>query len=330
MVFITGCNGLVGSFIARQFLKEGHKVRALKRQNSNLQYLTDIQDQIEWVEGDILDVSTLYDALKGCRQVVHSAAIVSFASNGKEMMYKVNVEGTANIVNLSLELGIDKLAFISSVAAIGRKKDSEIIDETSKWEDSKLNTYYAQTKHLAEMEVWRAYAEGLDTIIVNPSVVIGPSHWDRSSTQLFKYVWEEKKYYATGSLNYVDARDVAHIVYQLVTENFSGERYILNAGNIHYKQFFEKIAEAFGKRPPRVKVTPLLAALAWRAAWFRSLFIQKAPVITRETAYMSQKHFYYKNDKIVKALDFKFHTLEESINWASEKLISQQQLTATN
>ncbi len=327
MVFITGCNGLVGSFIARQFLKEGHQVKALKRQNSNLQYLSDVQDQIEWVEGDILDVSSLHTALQGCTQVVHSAAVVSFASNGKEVMHKINVEGTSNVVNVSIELGIEKLIFISSVAAIGRKKDSEIIDETSKWENSKLNTYYAQTKYLAEMEVWRAHAEGLNTVIVNPSVVIGPSHWDRSSTQLFKYVWEEKKYYATGSLNYVDARDVAKIVFRLATGSFSGERYILNAGNVHYKEFFEHIAKAFHKRPPRVKITPLLAALAWRAAWFGSLFTQKQPVITRETAYMSQKHFYYKNDKIINALNFKFYTLEESINWTSEKLISQQQLS---
>ena len=326
MIFITGCNGLVGSFIARKFLKEGYKVRALKRPNSNLQYLSDIQNQIEWVEGDILDVSILYEALQGCTQVIHSAAVVSFAANDKEMMSKVNVEGTANIVNICLELGIDKLASISSVAAIGRKKDSEIIDETSKWEDSKLNTYYAQTKHQAEMEVWRGHAEGLDTIIVNPSVVIGPSHWDRSSTQLFKYVWEEKKYYATGSLNYVDVRDVAKVVFQLMKGEFNGERYILNAGNIQYKQFFEHIAKAFGKRAPRIKVTPLLAAVAWRVAWFQSLFTRQTPVITRETAYMSQKHFYYKNDKVTNALDFQFHTLEESINWTSEKLLSKQEL----
>ncbi|HAS42545.1 MAG TPA: epimerase [Microscillaceae bacterium] len=329
MVFITGCNGLVGSFIARQFLKEGHRVRALKRQNSNLQYLSDIQDQIEWVEGDVLDVTTLYEVLQACDQVVHSAAVVSFAANDKEMMYKVNVEGTANIVNICLELGINKLAFISSVAAIGRKKDSEVIDETSKWEDSKLNTYYAQTKHLAEMEVWRGHAEGLDTIIVNPSVVIGPSHWDRSSTQLFKYVWDEKKYYATGSLNYVDARDVAKVVFQLMAGEFNGERYILNAGNVQYKAFFEHIAKAFGKRPPHRKVTPLLAAIAWRVAWFQSLFTRQSPVITRETAYMSQKHFYYKNAKVVNALNFKFHTLEESINWASEKLLKKQDLSVS-
>ena len=327
MIFITGCNGLVGSFIARQFINEGYKVRALRRQHSNLQYLTDIQDKIDWVEGDVLDVSGLYDAIKGCTQVIHSAAIVSFAANSKDLMYKVNVEGTANIVNICLELGVKKLGFISSVAAIGRKKDSEVIDEKAKWEESKLNTYYAQTKHLAEMEVWRGNAEGLNTIIVNPSVVIGPSHWDRSSTQLFKYVWDEKKYYATGSLNYVDARDVSAIVFQLMTGDSGGERYILNAGNIHYKEFFEHIAKAFKKRPPHTKVTPFLAAVAWRAALFQSLFTRKTPVITKETAYMSQKHFYYKNDKVVDILNFKFRSLEESINWTAQELIHTNQLS---
>jgi nucleoside-diphosphate-sugar epimerase len=326
MIFITGCNGLVGSFIARRLLAAGHSVRALRRKDSNLHYLDDIKDQIEWVEGDILDVSRLYEVMKGATQVIHSAALVSFTPKTKDLMYKVNIEGTANVVNIGLELGIEKLVFISSVAALGRKKNAEVIDENSQWEDSKFNTHYAQTKYLAEMEVWRGHVEGLKSVVVNPSLILGPSPWERSSTQLFKYVWDQKRFYAKGSLNYVDVRDVAEVVYQLLVGDYAGERYILNAGNVSFKELFEKVAAVFKKRAPHIKVTPLIAALAWRGALLQSFFTRKPPFISKETAYMSQKHFYYKNNKILNTLDFEFRPLQESITWACEQLAAHNDL----
>ncbi|EAY28876.1 NAD-dependent epimerase/dehydratase family protein [Microscilla marina] len=327
MIFITGCSGLVGSFIARRLLAAGHSVRALRRKDSNLHYLTDIKDQIEWVEGDVLDVSRLYDVMQGAKQVIHSAALVSFTPKTKDLMYKVNIEGTANVVNISLELGVDKLVFISSVAALGRRKNTEVIDEKAQWEPSKFNTHYAQTKYLAEMEVWRGHVEGLNSIVVNPSLILGPSPWERSSTQLFKYVWDEKKFYAAGSLNYVDVRDVAEIVYQLFVGEHTGERYIVNAGNISFKELFEKIAKTFNKRAPYIKVTPLIAAFAWRGALLQSFFTRKPPFISKETAYMSQKHFYYKNNKIIDTLNFKFKPLQESIDWACTELAQYNHLS---
>lgn len=326
MIFITGCNGLVGSFIARRLLQDGQAIRALKRQHSDLRYLEDIKNHIEWIEGDILDTSLLNEAMQGCDKVVHSAAIVSFDAKTKDNMYKVNVEGTTNIVNLCLDLGVEKLTFISSVAALGRKKNSEVIDETNQWEASKFNTHYAQTKHLSEMEVWRGHAEGLQTVIVNPSLVLGPSPWNRSSTQLFKYVWDQRKFYATGSLNYIDVRDLAEIVFQLLASNINGDRFVVNAGNVLYKELFDKIASIFKRRAPHLKVTPMIAAIAWRLAFLQSVITRKPPFITRETAYMSQKHFYYKSDKLKEKLNFEFRTLDESIQWTCQELIKFNKL----
>ncbi len=198
MIFITGSNGLIGSFVIRQFIEQGYAVRALRRVNSDLSLLADITHRIQWVEGDLLDPLLLHQTIQPGDIVIHAAAIVSFSAREYEKMRKVNVEGTANVVNVCLQRGVKKFCFVSSIAALGRENHFHSIDESTKWEDSELNTVYAQSKYLAELEVWRGEAEGLPAVIVNPSVVLGPGDWRRSSTQLFKYAWDEHWFYPAG------------------------------------------------------------------------------------------------------------------------------------
>lgn len=319
-ILVTGANGLVGSAICRRFLQDGHQLFAFCRANSDKSLLKDIAPQITVLEGELSDISSLQEAIQQVDYVVHTAAVVSFAPRDQKKMLKTNVEGTANLVNVCLaNPQIKKLCFISSVAALGKpsniqKTDTQIeISENQKWEESPMNSYYAKTKYLAECEVWRGEAEGLNVVIVNPSVILGEGDWTRSSTQLFKYIHDKNKFYTLGSINYVDVKDVSEVVYKLTVSDIKGERFILNAGTTTYKEVFDKIADAMHKPHTKYLVTPLLAEIIWRIEHIRSFFTGNAPLITKETARSSRTVFAYKNNKIRKTLGFEFNSLDSTI-----------------
>ncbi|MDZ7900689.1 MAG: SDR family NAD(P)-dependent oxidoreductase [Arcicella sp.] len=330
VVLITGITGLVGSFTARRFLEAGYKVAGLKRANSDLSLLQGIENQIVWHEGDILDVMSLEKSMVNIEYVVHTAAIVSFAPKDRDKMFKTNIEGTTNVVNLCLENNIKKLCFVSSVAALGRSIPNEkkvesviTINEKATWEESPLNSNYAKTKYLAELEVWRGEAEGLNCVVVNPSLILGEADWNKSSTQLLKYVFDEHKFYPQGNLNYVDVQDVAECIFQLTISDISGEKFILSAGEITYKDFFEKVAPKFYKKAPTTLLRASITSFLWRLEAIRSLFTGNAPLITKETALSSSHFFNYPNDKIKQALGFKFKSLEDSLDRICGKLLEK-------
>lgn len=326
-VLVTGANGLVGSAVCRRFVQDKLEVFAFCRTNADKSLLKDIAPQIKVVEGELSDIISLQEAIRQVDYVVHTAAIVSFAPKDQKRMFKTNVEGTANLINACLtNPQIKKLCFISSVAALGKpsniqKTKTQIeINENQKWEESPMNSYYAKTKYLAECEVWRGEAEGLNVVVVNPSVVLGEGDWNRSSTQLFKYIHDKNKFYTLGSLNYVDVKDVAEAVYQLTVSDIKGERFILNGGTTTYKEVFDKIADAMHKPRTKYLVTPLMAEIIWRIEHIRSFFTGNAPLITKETARSSRTVFAYKNDKIRKTLGFEFNSLDSTIRRVCESI----------
>lgn len=321
MIFITGCNGLIGSFVVRKLLAQNYYVRALRRKESDLSLLQDVAHRIEWVEGDINDVKLLDKSLQGIDSVVHAAALVSFVPSEKNKMLHVNVQGTANMVNASLNNGIKKFVHISSIAALGRKKNTTLVNEETYWENSSYNTTYASSKYLAELEVWRGMEEGLQGFIVNPSVVLGPGDWNSGSSKLFKYVWDESLFYTAGEMNFIDVRDVSEIICQLMgVEKANGERFILNSAKMTYKDIFFKIADEFGKKRPRYEAGFFLSEVAWRMEGIRSLLTGSKPFITRETARLSRHSFNYDSTKISKLLNYKFTPPEETIQWACSEL----------
>lgn len=329
-VLITGANGLLGSAVAARFVAAGDEVFALCRKSADLSLLEKIKDKISIVEGDVLDIFSLEKAIEKVEYVVHTAAVVSFAPKDRDIMYKVNVEGTANVVNVCLSLSINKLCFVSSIAALGRPSnhhktdDIKVIDETQKWEDSPLNAHYAITKYQAENEVWRGEAEGLKMVVVNPSIIIGEGDWHKSSTKLFKYVYDKNKFYTEGCINYVDLLDVAEAIYRLIDSDISGERYILNAGTTTYKDFFEKIAKGFHISPPSKSIKPWLANIIWRAEALRAFITGSTPLITKETTKNSRTKFAYNNEKVIKNLNMQFRTLDESITRICQYLAQEK------
>ncbi|MEP2772822.1 MAG: SDR family NAD(P)-dependent oxidoreductase [Fulvivirga sp.] len=316
MILVTGATGFLGSYICRKLLDEKLKFIALKRPSSSLALLEDVKDQITWHEGDITKIDSIDSILDKIDTVIHSAAIVSFHHSEYDLMTKVNVEGTKNLVNSCLNYGINKMIFVSSVAALGRSKAEGAIDETNKWQESKYNTHYGESKYLAELEVWRGHVEGLQSVILNPSVILGPGDWNNSSSSIFKYVWDEKPFYTEGYINYVDVRDVTSILYKLLKSNTIGERYIVNAGKVTFKSMFDKIALRFNKKQPKIKATGALVKIGLFLAWLKYIFTKKKPVITRETARVGKTQIYFDNSKVVSELNHTFVPLDETLDWA--------------
>jgi dihydroflavonol-4-reductase len=317
MIAVTGANGLLGSFLVRKLHATNTPFVALKRTYSDTSQLRDLKG-IEWREADILDPHTLEDAFAGVTGVIHNAGMVSFNPRDKKKLLQVNVEGTKNIVDICLDRGIERLLHISSVSALGRQKDQVTIDESNQWQESSYNTLYAESKYKAELEVFRGQEEGLRTVMVNPSVILGPGDWTRSSSKLFKYVWDEQPFYADGSLNVVDVRDVAEIVYRLYRAPISGERFILNAGTFTIKEFMDKTAALLQKRAPRFKVSRKMLEIVAHAEAFRSLLTGSEPLITKETARVADTTFRYENQKVTQTLKYHFQPIETTLRWCTE------------
>ncbi|MBO0948807.1 NAD-dependent epimerase/dehydratase family protein [Fibrella forsythiae] len=317
---VTGATGLIGSHVVRYLLSLGRPVSALYRAGNGYGLLTDIASQITWLDGDVLDIPSLETAITPGGDVIHCAAIVSFVPKDRARMEQVNVEGTANIVNVCLMRGVRKLAYLSSVAALGRPESKSnvpgqpvVLTEDQKWEESPLNSAYAKTKYRAELEVWRGSAEGLPVVMVNPSVVLGEGDWTRSSTQLIKYVHDENRFYTEGDINYVDVLDVAEAIVKLLHSEVVDERFILNAGAMSYQDFLSKLAQAMGKRPPSIRVPPALAKVMASAEAVRSFITGTSPLITQETARGASHRYYYPGERITQSIDFQYRPLNVTL-----------------
>lgn len=321
MILVTGGTGFLGSYLIRSLVDAGKPVRALYRKQPSPR-LQDLSGKIEWVPGDILDVCALEDAMAGVTQVYHCAAVVSFQPGGVADMMKINVEGTANVVNLALDAGVQKLVYVSSVASIGRAREQVAVNEDCEWEESRNNSRYSVSKYQGEMEVWRGIAEGLDAVIVNPAIILGAGFWDDGSGALLKNAWKEFPFYTEGVNGFVDVQDVVKAMILLMDSNISGERFILSADNWSYRQLFTTMADALGKKPPHIAVKPWMAALVWRLEKVKGMITGKHPLLTKETARTAQLKVYYDNNKVLTTLPgFHFRPLEETIRYISAEFI---------
>lgn len=323
MILVTGGTGLVGAHLLLELLKKEENIFALKRPSSDLNitkrifsYYTDdfqnIFEKINWVEGDILDYQSIKDALKDITKVYHCAAAVSFQSSDKQTIADTNRSGTANLVNACLERGIEKLLHVSSIGTLGRAGVTGIVDEDSQW-NSKKTSVYSISKYHSEMEVWRAIAEGLNAVIVNPSIIIGPADWSKGSAKLFDTMYHGLKFYTRGSNGFVDVEDVVKLMIILMESDISAERFIINGENVKYKELFTSMANALNVKPPQIKANRFLSKIAWRTLWVKSLFTGKQSSITRETAETANQTYNYSNNKVVEATSYKFMSIKESI-----------------
>ena len=311
MILVTGGAGLLGKELITQLLLLGKQVRAIYN-NTKLPDFNN--DNLQQMQCDILDVVGLEEAMNGIEQVYHCAAIVSFNPKRRQEMFKINIEGTANVVNAALDAGVKKMVYVSSVAALGRIRENEAINESMNWTEETSNSAYGQSKYLAEMQVWRGIGEGLDAVMVNPVIILGAGDWNGGSSQIFKTAYDEFPWYTDGSTGFVDVCDVVKAMIELMNSDVSAERFILSAENKTYAEVFKLMAKAFGKKPPYKKVTPLLAKIVWRLEAIKSFFTGKDPFLTKETSATAMAKVSFDNSKLKKFLPgFSYRKIEDTI-----------------
>ncbi len=324
MILLTGATGLLGSHIAYELLQQGKKIRALKRKDSNsvltekiFSFYTskhiELLNAIEWVEGDVLDLGSLEDAMVGITHVYHCAAMVSFLPKEKDKMMQVNIEGTANVVNAAMHAGVKKLCHISSIAALGSTIDGNMITEETWWKNNPSNSYYAISKYGAEREVWRAAEEGLNVVIVNPSFIIGPGDTSKSSSEAFGILRKGASWYTNGVNGYVDVRDVAHAAIKLTESDVLNQRFILNAANLSYRSFFDKVLVQLNKPKTKREAGKILLGFAWRIEKLLAAIAGRNPIITKEKVGYALQISQYDGSKIQKTINFNYRNIDTSI-----------------
>ena len=315
MIAVTGATGLLGAHIVRQLVQDKIPFVALKREGSDTSLLDDLKDKITWRIADVVDSVRIHEALQDCTAVIHSAAIVSFNKRRAGELIEVNVNGTRNVVNACLSNGIKRLIHISSVSALGRQKGQSVVTEDNKWIDNPLNNVYAISKYQAELEVFRGQEEGLSTIILNPSIILAPSDWTKSSARLFRYVWRKRPFYFEADLNYVDVRDVAYCALRFLTMPHQGQRVIVNAGSIPFISFFRKVAANFQVSPPWLELSRNTIKILAKVESARTFFSKSEPFITLEAVQLAGTKFLYDNKKIKNILEFEFQTVDNTVDW---------------
>jgi len=324
MILVTGGTGLVGSHLLYHLSLKHDSIKAIYRNTSNLNavknvfsyYSKDFEslfNKIEWIEADITDVYSLELAFENVKKVYHAAAMISFNPKDYRTMRKINIEGTSNVVNLSIANKIDKLCFVSSIATLEKNLNSKTIDETCEWNIEKNNYGYAITKYGAEMEIWRASQEGIDMVIVNPGVILGAGFWHQGSGQMFTKIYKGLPFYSTGVTGYVSVKDVVEIMIQLMESTIKNERFIVVSENRSFKDVFLEISKNFQKKPPTIKVNKFMSEIGWRVGRFISFFSGKAPILTKNSAKSIHNKHYYSSEKIIQQLNYSFTPIEQTI-----------------
>ncbi|MGS0747444.1 NAD-dependent epimerase/dehydratase family protein [Halpernia sp. GG3] len=324
MILVTGATGILGRVIVLDLLKRGKTVRATKRPSSNLvevqhslQFYTENPDEffnkISWIDIDFEDADSLKLALEGVSEIYHCAAKVSFHPDDNEEMLQCNIKFTENLLYACENSSVKKFLFVSSIAVLDNVNEQGILDEDSNFNPKENHSDYALSKHFAEMEVWRASAEGLNTIIVNPGVIIGSGNWKNSSGKLFKEL-AENQFSFSGGTAYIDVRDVAKISIDLMEKNAFGERFIVISETKSYQETANYLRQKLNKSD--VKILPMWVlrigvVLNFLFGWLIKPLKMVNSVNIKSVSYQSE----ISNEKIKKDLNIEFVPVFESLDF---------------
>ncbi len=328
MVLVTGGTGLVGAHLLLHLVENGDAVRAIYRNITSIQKTKalfalykkeSLFEKIEWVQADITDIPSLEMVFENVEYVYHCAALISFDPTDEDLLRKTNIEGTANIVNFCIAKAVKKLCFLSSIAALGDLKTNEkIITEEAEWNPEKQHSDYAISKYGAEMEIWRGQQEGLDTVIVNPGIIIGPGFLEQGSGKLFKRVANGLSFYTKGVTGFIAVPDVVRITIQLMKNEYSNERFTLIAENLIFRDLLNAIADSLNVKRPFMHANPLLMNLLYRIDWFISTVFRQKRKLDRSTAKASYARNQYSNEKIMRVLGVEFLDIHRYIKGISK------------
>lgn len=323
MVLVTGGTGLVGAHLVLHLIENGESVRAIYRNLESIQKTKDLFslykkdalfEKISWIQADIIDVPSLETAFENVEYVYHCAALISFDPKDEDLLRKTNIEGTANIVNFCVAKAVKKLCFVSTIAALGDLKENEkIITEEAEWNPEKPHSDYAISKYGAEMEIWRGQQEGLETVIINPGVIIGPGFWKRGSGLLFKKVANGLSFYTNGITGFIAVPDVVKIAVKLMKNGHSNDRFTLIAENIDFRDLLNSIADSLNAKRPSIHASPLLVNILYRIDWFFSNILGQKRKLDKATAKASYVKNWYSNEKIKNTLATEFLDIHQYI-----------------
>ncbi|TYB70666.1 NAD-dependent epimerase/dehydratase family protein [Bizionia saleffrena] len=332
MILVTGGTGLVGAHLLFTLVNSKKKVRAIYRNEKKFDHVKrifsyytatpeDLFNRIEWVEADLNDIPSLTDAFDSITHVYHCAALVSFEPDKFDLLQKTNIEGTANIVNFCVSNGIKKLCYVSSVATIGEPKKGQPATEKTEWNPESDNSVYALTKYGAELEVWRGTQEGLDAVIINPGVIIGPGIWHYGSGSIIKTVAKGLPYYTSGSMGYVGINDVVTSMITAMESTIINARFICVTESWSYKKFLTTTALLLGVKPPNKEAKPWLLQLGWRLDWLRHALTGKRRKLTGHLVASLQSQSLYDNTKIKETLSITFTSLQTQLETTCSQYI---------
>lgn len=331
-VFVTGGTGLLGSHLLFRLSCMDFNIKAVKRKNSDLNnvkkvfsYYTDDVDthfsKINWIEGDILDKEFIISSTFGVHIVYHLAAYVSYSVRQKikKEMFRTNVCSTQLLIEACEENNIEKLCYVSSTSTLGSRYESGLINEQSDLELSKYTTSYAKSKFQAEKLVLEASEKGLRAVILNPSIIIGPGDWSRSSAKMILNIYKGLRFYPKGTIGFVDVRDVVNIICLLVEKNISGEKFIVSSENLSYQEVFTAIAKNLDINARLIPAPDFLLQIKWRIEFVKSLIMKSEPLITKETVSFSKKKIFFSNKKVINQLAYTFRPMPETIAYCVKK-----------
>jgi len=320
MILVTGGTGLVGAHLLYHLLKNDEKIRAIYRSKEKIKAVekvfsyytedTSLIEKIEWFKADITDIPAMIPAFVGVEKVYHCAAFISFNPKDYKEMRKVNIHGTAIIVNLSIDAKIKKLCFVGSIASVGDSLNGGLITEENEWNKELDNSGYSITKFGAEMEVWRASQEDVEVVIVNPGVILGSGFWTSGSGKLFRQVKNGFKYYTEGITGFVGVKDVVKIMVLLMNSDVKNERFILVSENKTYKEVFFLIADAFGVKRPSKKIKAWQTNMFWRISSVLAVFTKKPPLLSKYSAKSAHEISKYSSEKIKEKINFQFEEIQ--------------------
>ena len=331
MILVTGGTGLVGAHLLYHLIKNDEKVRAIYRSEEKIEKVkevfsfysdnTSLISKIEWFKADITDVPAMIPAFVGVKKVYHCAALISFNPKDYREMRKVNIHGTAIIVNLSIDAKIKKICFVGSIASVGDSLNGNIITEDCEWNSQEDNSGYSITKFGAEMEVWRAGQEGVEVVIVNPGVILGSGFFNSGSGKLFNQVYNGFKFYTEGVTGFVGVKDVVEVMIKLMESTIKNERFILVSENKSFKEIFFSIADSLGKKRPSKKIKLWQTSIFWRVSSLLSLITGKEPLLSKYSAKSAHSFSKYSSEKIENSLSFQFEEIDKVIKRVSKNFI---------
>ncbi|WP_405610120.1 NAD-dependent epimerase/dehydratase family protein [Polaribacter sp. Asnod1-A03] len=332
MILVTGGTGLVGAHLLYHLVKNEEKIRAIYRSEEKIEKVKEVFSfyrdndslisKIEWFKADVTEVPSMIPAFVGVKKVYHCAAFISFNPKDYREMRKINIHGTAIVVNLAIDTKVDKICFVGSIASVGDSLNSGLITEENEWNKEADNSGYSITKFGGEMEVWRASQEGVDVVIVNPGVILGSGFFNAGSGKLFSQVSNGFKYYTEGITGFVGVKDVVEVMIKLMNSSIKNERFILVSENKSFKEIFFSMADAFGKKKPSIKIKPWQTTIFWRIAWLISLLTRKEPFLSKYSARSAHSISKYSSEKVKKSLSFQFETIDEVIKRVCKNFIS--------